>query len=104
MLLTGKAKEDFLESFNKKCYDSFLEFEDLFSKNKELSIIRNALIIEWFDSVGIYIGIVRFNVGSGYFEARVHYNGGLYFTSISRIEATQKAIIKANEIYNNLNK
>ena len=96
MMLTEKAKQDF---------EKWLEDTDniygldLFQLS---NICINALIIEWFDSVGIYIGLVRFNVGSGYFEARIHYQGGIYFTSISRLEATEKGIIKANEIYNNI--
>lgn len=101
MVLTGKCKEDFLKYYDNhsiKYLLSWTDFEDL------PLVVKNNLIIEWFDSFGVYIGIVHVNVGSGYFEAIVHYYGGLYFKSISRIEATQKAIIKANEIYNNLNK
>ena len=108
MILTGKAKQDFefwlrdYYEINRKDYNKY-PFPVILKKYyRKTDIEINALIIEWFDSVGIYIGLVRFNVGSGYFEARIHYHGGIYFTSISRQEATTKAIEKANTIYNNL--
>ena len=64
----------------------------------------NALIIEWLDSVDIIIEIhygysqLDFNFFKAYInEERTDVN------VIGRNEATQQAIIKANEIYNNLN-
>lgn len=104
MKLTSKTKEDFLDYYWKnyigktRFLDQKSETEDFF--NSLYPTFQNALIIEFFDSAGIFIGIVRFNVGSGYFESRIPYQGGIYFTSISRTEATNKAIEKANIIYN----
>ena len=54
MILTGKAKEDFIEYYNNhsiKYLLSWTYFDDL------PLVVKNALIIEWFDSVGIYINI-----------------------------------------------
>ena len=112
MILTGKCKEDFLKSIYYKEDTNQVPIEDecnenIFNESKRWlrrqdERFLNALIIEFFDSVGIYIGIVRFNVGSGYFESRIHYNNGVYFTYVTRQEATKQAIIKANEIYNKL--
>ena len=107
-MLNGKAKEKF-EKWLMNGNDGVSNF----GRTIELTRVyflslketcQQALIIDFFDSVGIYIGIVRFNVGSGYFESRIHYQGGLFFTSISRTEATTQAIEKASEIFNQLNK
>ena len=101
MLLTDKAKEDFLkyvgitqEYFSIQDNCGF-DFEDTY---------LNALIIEWLDSVDIIIEIhygysqLDFNFFKAYInEERTDVN------VIGRNEATQQAIIKANEIYNNLN-
>ena len=98
MILTGKAKEDFIKT---KIGNEISLFESM------LPIYRNALIIEWFDSVGIYISInyvdfydeLRNNTG---FETYVTNKGlSVKFRSVSsRQEATIQAIKKANEIYN----
>ena len=97
-ILTGKAKEDFIKT---KIGNEINLFESM------LPIYKNALIIEWFDSVGIYISInyvdfydeLRNNTG---FETYVTNKGlSVKFRSVSsRQEATLKAIKKANEIYN----
>ena len=107
MILTGKAKEDFLEYYNNhsiKYLLSWTYFDDL------PLVVKNALIIEWFDSVGIYI-----NTTYEEFEDiqvkklpvlvktwSVWVNEELLIDFNSRQEATEEAIKKANEIYNNL--
>ena len=53
MILTGKAKEDFYKYINIEDYKLF----DYVRKKYANEIVLNALIIEWFDSVGIYISI-----------------------------------------------
>ena len=53
MILTGKAKEDFYKYINTEDYKLF----DYVRKKYANEIVLNALIIEWFDSVGIYISI-----------------------------------------------
>ena len=95
MILTGKAKEDFSYNYNMSNFNGYSE------------TLQNALIIEWFDSVGIYISInyvdfydeLRNDKG---FEACVTNKGlSVMFRSVSsRQEATLQAIKKANEIYN----
>ena len=103
MILTGKAKEDFYKYINIEDYKLF----DYVRKKYANEIVLNALIIEWFDSVGIYISInyvdfydeFRNNTG---FETYVTNKGlSVKFRSVSsRQEATLQAIKKANEIYN----
>ena len=91
MILTGKCKEDFLKwyYYNNYHHQVFTETSD--------DIFINALIIEWLDSVGIYIGITYFKDSE--FHWRIHYKDK-YGTRNSRPEAIEQAIIKANEIYN----
>ena len=103
MILTGKAKEDFYRYINIEDYKLF----DYVRKKYANEIVLNALLIEWFDSVGIYISInyvdfydeFRNNTG---FETYVTNKGlSVKFRSVSiRQEATIQAIKKANEIYN----
>ena len=103
MILTGKAKEDFYRYINIEDYKLF----DYVRKKYANEIVLNALIIEWFDSVGIYISInyvdfydeFRNNTG---FETYVTNKGlSVKFRSVSiRQEAIKQAIKKANEIYN----
>ena len=107
MILTGKAKESFIDYLDKTNQIKIekgilnLHWQDLPEK------FKNALIIEWFDSVGIYISInyvdfydeFRNNTG---FETYVTNKGlSVKFRSVSsRQEAIKQAIKKANEIYN----
>jgi len=97
MILTGKCLEDFRK------YISFLHGLDLNDWEVQKQIFLNALIIEFFDSVGIYIS-----------PTHIHLYSGLVFNSMvrcgkrnneignydTRPEATNKAIEKANKIYN----
>ena len=102
MLLTDKAKEDFLIHLKetRRCNEkSFSEFPAIF---------EDALIIEWLDSVGIYVWTIPSARVETKWTFRIFKD---LFTDIkqrayiykTRSEATQKAILKANEIYNNLN-
>ena len=64
---------------------------------KELNTTcQNSLIIEFFDSVGIYISIVR---EYECFESYVN-NDCVSIYSNSRLETTNEAIEKANELFN----
>ena len=86
MLLTGKALKDFTD---KHPTISFMPL-----------ICEYALIIEWFDSVGIYIGIQTEEIYEHTaFNACIN-ESNLNQTFNSRQEATRQAIIKANDIYN----
>ena len=89
MTLNGKTKEDFID------YISLVE---------EMSdIYRNALIIEFFDSVGIYIYLetgTYFNKPNFRYKIITNDDTCIGYKEYSRQEATIQAITKANEIYN----
>lgn len=95
MILTGKAKDDFLESNGKK--EVWI--------NIMLPIYQYALIIEWFDSVGIYVNALRYSLSepNKWVVIKSLCENNLDFIYSSRQEATKQAIIKANEIYNERN-
>lgn len=116
MKLTGKAKEDFddwlYENYD-KCqirpqeevywhhFSNELTLYDIYEK-LPLSL-KQQLIIEWFDSVGIYINIEYYH--KRWYLYLIPKTGiGNYLIDMnefySRQEATKQAIIKANEIYN----
>ncbi len=93
MILTGKAKIDFLKWFKKRNKIKLHEYEkvELVFKIQDFSY-KNALIIEWLDS-----------------EDKINFQD-LYMTEFKNsflmypISSIQKeTILKANEIYNNLN-
>lgn len=100
--LTGKAREHFYNWYEDNAHIS------KFNKTRNLTILhfiaqsescQNALIIEWLDSVGIYIGIKLFTIK---LEA---YIGQEYIGRFdTRLEATAAALTKANEIFNLNNK
>ena len=114
MDLTGKCKEDFYNFITKgfkECdFARDMIINDLKFKSKtEL----NALIIEFFDSVGYH-----FNTGLSFLKKKPYKcelyildNDGILgecyefkgkFLSTKQSEATEQSIKKANEIYNNL--
>lgn len=92
MILTGNTLENFTEWLYKNQYSK--------KENEFTRVELNALIIEFFDSVGIYIDTeseeIYEYVG---FYAYVN-NESLNEIFKSRQEATEQAILKANEIYN----
>lgn len=66
-------------------------------------VCRNALIIEFFDSVGIYISIHYETFGNHYFNVMVtrnHLTTNLRTDAKTRAEAANAAIIKANDLFN----
>ena len=95
MILNGKAKEDFKEWVFENYY-----FQDL-NVLYPLHLI-DTLIIEFFDSVGIYIEIHYSRILGDKFLCIVNTEANYKLTSYqdSRQQATEQAIIKANEIYN----
>ena len=108
MILNGKAEEDFFNWLDNQGVNGIDISNWEFEKFHLLSnVSQNALIIEWFDSVGIFISInyvdfydeLRNNTG---FETYVTNKGlSVKFRSVSsRQEAIKQAIKKANEIYN----
>ena len=109
MILTGKAKEDF-ENYvlNKELgHDSEVLIsvynqETLFiNYNNVKETLLNALIIEWFDSVGIIITSDYFELNKGFYSEILNEN--FEIIKPTRQEALVEAIKKANEIYNNKN-
>lgn len=94
MILTGLANEDFI-SFMCKTYPN-IRWHDY--ENMTDSMI-NALIIEWFDSVGFYVNAIRFN-DNWKFIVDFVCQDRKYRT---RQEALNAAITQANEIYNTSN-
>ena len=120
MKLTDEAKIDFLEYYwskyigKSRFYNQKEETEDFF--NYLYPIFQNALIIEWFDSVGLFIGVDSWRTceekPKTFFWQNVKDINQksliieTYETSLttsknkSRKEATNKAIEKANQIYN----
>lgn len=120
MILTGKAKEDFIKWC--KTQNSLkigLQMPNTIggvvldlSSNIELmpENFKNTLIIEWFDSVGIYIELKRFCHGLKFrfWNYVISNPNGAHLNNFleveiendSRQEVTLQAIKKANEIYN----
>lgn len=96
MKLTGKAKEAFL--------DYVFKTNNVLDTSNELYL--NALIIEFFDSVGIYIEIGGIDYSGVLFWYNIQehntINGNNSFEFETRAEATNAAIIKANDLYNEM--
>ena len=105
MILTGKAKEDFLTNMSILTEIKDKKYlEEYFSKISDL--IKNAYYVDFFDSVGIYIFIDnvssykerfwRFHIAMNDLDRNIREE----FYMDNRSEITYKAIKKANEIYN----
>lgn len=98
MELTGKAKESFIDYLDKTNQIKIekgilnLHWQDLPEK------FKNALIIEWFDSVGIYVTSDYFELNNGFYSEILDSN--FEIIKPTRQEALTEAIKKANEIYN----
>ena len=97
MILTGKAKEDFLtkmsiltEIKDKK------DLEEYFMKISDL--IKNTYYIDFFDGVGIYITSDYFELNKGFYSEILDSNFAI--VKPTRQEALTEAIKKANEYYN----
>lgn len=108
MELTGKAKEDFINYLwnSKFKKEDYKEYEDYIENQKESHTYAD--IIEWLDSLDVYVEIgldkttypkywVEISKYTHFGNYKEIFNDGLYK---DRETATQQAIIKANEIYN----
>ena len=94
MVLTGKAKEDFIKT---KTGNEISLFESM------LPIYSNALIVEWFDSVGICIDRDCINMEMVITDFRdVKEKQTIIDCGLEEPfpDWWKKAIKKANEIYN----
>ena len=97
MILTGKCKEDFIKT---KIGNEINLFESM------LPIYKNALIIEWFDSIGICIDRDCINMEMVITDFRdINKEQIIIDCGLEEPfpEWWKKAIKKANEIYNNKN-
>lgn len=117
MILTGKAKEDFekgiieilKQKYNEKIDDNKRAIDWIYDSN---DLILLAHIIEWFDSVGIYIIITPSDNPKNWLYTILGEDIMSPFYEIyksldnyqNREEAIKQAIITAKDIYNNLNK
>ena len=101
MILTGKNKRTFLKWLKIRVNSTLHEIDNIeFWFNLQDESFKITLIIEWFDSVGIYV------------NAELDYLHIVWFPTINndwnfeerefetRQEAIKEAIKKANEIYN----
>lgn len=99
MILTGKAKEEFFNWLDNQGVNGIDISNWEFEKFQLLSnVSQNALIIEWFDSVGIYITSDYFELNKCFYSEV--FNSDFEIIKPTRQEALTKAIKKANEIYN----
>ena len=99
MILTGKAKEEFFNWLDNQGVNGINISNWEFEKFHLLSnVSQNSLIIEWFDSVGIYITSDYFELNKGFYSEILDSNFAI--VKPTRQEALTEAIKKANEIYN----
>jgi hypothetical protein len=114
-MLQGKSREEFEKwlknqpfvYFNKYTKSIIIHNRDWFQLNERF---LNALIIEWFDSVGIYINIKSYQYLYDWsYEIKqlnrktIVMEDNPKIAVKSRTEATTKAIEKAVENFNQLN-
>jgi len=100
MKLTGKCNEDFGMWF----FERNTPIEEYKNYHSLSDTCKNALIIDFFDSVGIYIGVLICIDET--FDSYILQNDVRTECSQfqeNRINAINAAIEKANEIYNNDN-
>ena len=111
-ILTGKAKEEFFNWLDNQGVNGIDISNWEFEKFHLLSnVSQNSLIIEWFDSVGIYImpeicsikGIFTATIFHEKYRTKTGRTISVIENFNSRQEALTEAIKKANEIYNNKN-
>ena len=103
MILTNKSKEDFFNWLDNQGVNGIDVSNWEFEKFQLLSnVSQNALIIDWFDSVGIYVNSSGLTLSKTFIsDVSVNDNCEYNYDGFrTRKEATEQAIKKANEIYN----
>ena len=103
MILTGKAKKEFFNWLDNQGVNGIDISNWEFEKFHLLSnVSQNSLIIEWFDSVGIYVNSSGLTLSKTFIsDVSVNDNCEYNYDGFRiRKEATEQAIKKANEIYN----
>ena len=102
MILTGETKLDFerwLHSNDVLIKDGIYDDSYLTDVFDKLPLnLQYASIIEWFDSVGIYITSDYFELNKGFYSEVLDSN--FKIVKPTRQLALTEAIKKANEIYN----
>ena len=102
MILTGETKLDFerwLHSNDVLIKDGIYDDTYLTDVFEDLPLnLQYALIIEWFDSVGIYVNSDYFELNKVFYSEVLDSN--FEIIKPTRQEALTEAIKKANEIYN----
>jgi len=96
MILTGKAKEDFIEWYKRKYNTTFMT-----------PLYENFHIIEWLDSVSFYIEIDLIHKEDNMKAFTFSLSFKDYFAYCdkefsSREEVIERAIINANKLYNKI--
>ena len=93
MILTGEAKLDFEKWLDKQNVAPYkVMFYDI------PIVVQIAYLVEWFDSVGIYVTSDYFELNKGFYSEVLDSNFAI--VKPTRQEALTEAIKKANEIYN----
>lgn len=106
MILTGKAKEDFEKWYlshirvNRKDYNQFSDEQVLGKINRMDEVGKFAYILEWLDSVDIYILITEYDGEHFWADINVRFRLGYAIQKPTRQEATKAAILTANDLYN----
>lgn len=93
MILTGQAKEDFIQYLENGNHTPWLVFFESLPE-----IVRNAYIIEWFDDENININTTPFDYQV--IHDNKEYNSYKNVVDHDRTEVQRLAIIIANKIYN----
>ena len=102
MMITGKSKRTFLKWLKIRVNSTLHEIDNIeFWFNLQDESFKITLIIEWFDSVVIYITSDYFELNNGFYSEILDSNFAI--VKPTRQEALTEAIKKANEIYNEKN-
>ena len=98
-MLTGKSKITFLKWLKIRVNSTLHEIDNIeFWFNLQDESFKITLIIEWFDSVGIYITTDYLELNRGFYSEILNEN--FEIVKPTRQLALTEAIKKANEIYN----
>lgn len=99
MIITGKSKRTFLKWLKIRVNSTLHEIDNIeFWFNLQDESFKITLIIEWFDSVEIYITSDYFELNKGFYSEILDSNFAI--VKPTRQEALNEAIKKANEYYN----
>ena len=99
MVLTKKSKRTFLKWLKIRVNSTLHEIDNIeFWFNLQDESFKIILIIEWFDSVGIYITSDYFELNKGFYSEILDSNFAI--VKPTRQESLTEAIKKTNKIYN----